>query len=257
MTNAKTPSGLSVELEQFAAMIASGASQTEALMAIWPNTRRWTDGGRRTKASARARQPLVAARIRELMAAGAEAARKTVEDLHSQLAMIAFADLRELTGIRVGACRHCWGEGHRYHRTPRQREEAHTAWLALPKAKRGKFDEQGGLGFDPRREPHPDCPECWGRGEVNPYVSDTRKLSKAGAAVFAGVEVLERGGIKVRTRDQDSAIDKLARMLGAYKADNTQPVDALGQLLRELSGTALGPRAPTAADADEAAAGDA
>lgn len=251
MTNAKTPAGLSVELEQFAAMIASGASQTEALMAIWPNTRRWTDGGRRTKASARARQPLVAARIRELMAAGAEVALKTVEDVHRRLALIAFADLRELTGVRVGACRHCWGEGHRYHRTPKQREEAYAAWQALPRAKRKKFDEAGGIGYDPRREPNPDCPECWGRGEADHYVADTRKLSKAGAAVFGGIEVLERGGIRVRTRDQDAAIDKLARIIGAYKADNQQPADALGQFLRELSGNVIGPRPPDAKQDDD------
>lgn len=236
MTHAKTPQGLKPAHEQFAALVASGVTQTEAFQVVFPHATKWSAESLRVNSSKLARRPLVALRIEELLAAGAAAAKKTVEDIHSQLARIAFADLRELTGIHRGACRYCWGEGHRYQRTPRERETAHRAWLALPAKKRGRFDEEGGVGFDPRRDPNPKCPECWGRGEPEAYVADTRKLSKDGVAVFGGIEVMDNGRLKVRTRDQDGALDRLGRVLGAYKKDNEQSPRAFGQLIRELGG---------------------
>ena len=58
------------------------------------------------------------------------------------------------------------GAGLRAQRTPEERRRAHREWLALLAAKRkGKrFDEEGGVGFDPRSLPNQDCPECHGRG---------------------------------------------------------------------------------------------
>jgi hypothetical protein len=37
----------------------------------------------------------------------------------------------------------------------------------------------GGPGWDPRRAPHPDCPECFGEGVERVHVNDTRQLSRA------------------------------------------------------------------------------
>jgi len=238
VTHAKTPGGLKPEHEQFAALVASGVTQVDAFAAVFPHASSWASNSVRVNASRLARRPLVALRIEELLAAGAAAAKKTVEDIHAQLARIAFADLRELAGIHRGACRYCWGDGHRYHRTPREREEAHKAWLALPaKSRRGRFDEQGGVGFDPRRMPNPDCPECWGRGKAEVLVADTRTLSKDGVAVYGGVELHDSGEIKrLRTRDHDAALERLARVMGAFKADNEQGPRAFGQLIRELGG---------------------
>jgi hypothetical protein len=39
------------------------------------------------------------------------------------------------------------------------------------------FDEQGGTGYDRRRAPAPDCPECNGEGEGEAFFKDSLKAS--------------------------------------------------------------------------------
>ena len=51
-----------------------------------------------------------------------------------------------------------------------------------------EFDEASGIGYDPRCDPHPDCPECFGEGVVKVFVKDTRDLSPMAERLYAGVE---------------------------------------------------------------------
>lgn len=148
------------------------------------------------------------------------------------------ADARELVQVKVGCCRHCWGEGHRYQRTVAEYNFDYSEWLA--KRDGGKkvseeFEEQGGIGFDTLRPPHPECPECGGDGYSRVALADTRKLSPAAAALYAGAEQTKHG-LKVHMHDKLAAMEKLFKHLGLYEKDNEQKTDPLTQLLMTIAG---------------------
>ncbi len=120
------------------------------------------------------------------------------------------ADANELTQVRRVCCRHCHGYGHQYQWT----EAEYTAAVntAIDTGKPAP-DGMGGFGYDMNAEPHPDCPECGGNGHEFLWVADTRKLKGPARRLFAGVQ-RTKDGIKVLTRDQDAALNNLARYLG-------------------------------------------
>lgn len=143
------------------------------------------------------------------------------------------ADSRELMEYRVGCCRYCWGFQHRYQRTDAKLDEDREKFetgkaLASEKtqAKMGEFQMMGGGGFDIRRSPNPDCPECGGEGTGRHVLKDTRHLSPQAAMLLAGVETTKEGGIKLRTHNQQVAHDQINRHLGIYndKVQLTLPV---------------------------------
>lgn len=133
------------------------------------------------------------------------------------------ADARELSEVRVGCCRFCWGKGFLWQRTAGEfaRDKAqHQAKLVLAdtakqRAKIGPFDEQGGAGFDKRRDPNPQCPDCAGEGVARTVFKDTSKLSPGAAALFAGVKETKEG-FEVKSHSRDAAQDKVFRHLGLY-----------------------------------------
>jgi phage terminase small subunit len=138
---------------------------------------------------------------------------------------IAFADPNELIEYRRSCCRYCWGKDHRWQETPSEqahRRDVHAteerAFKRDPKDNPdpGEFSERGGLGWDPRKDPHPDCPECFGEGQERPFAKDTRKLSPAGAALYSGVKIT-RDGMQVLMQDQGAALAKVAQHLGMLK----------------------------------------
>lgn len=147
------------------------------------------------------------------------------------------ADARELVQVKVGCCRHCWGEGHRYQRTLSEYNHDHAEWLekhASGKAQED-FEEQGGIGYDSLKPPHPECPECGGDGYSRVVLSDTRKLSPAAAALYAGAEQTKYG-LKVHMHDKLAAMEKLFKHLGLYEQDNKQKTDPLTELLHKIAG---------------------
>src|SRR5580692_7536248 len=89
-----------------------------------------------------------------------------------QWKQIAEADPREIVYTRLECCRHCYGENHCYQWTePEYREAVAIAQfhvcskkckpqcrLAIPPP------PAGGFGFDARRPPVEDCPQCKGEG---------------------------------------------------------------------------------------------
>jgi len=138
----------------------------------------------------------------------------------------AVADPRELSEHVIDACRFCWGEGNMYQRTAnemaadRERfEEKLNKLLDGDEKDReramqmGTFDEKGGIGFDPRKGPNPDCMECFGRGIGKTIFKDTRFLSESGVILYAGTKTT-KDGTQILTNSQDAARANVAKHFG-------------------------------------------
>lgn len=161
-------------------------------------------------------QALVSARQAELLAKNAATQEMVLERLTS----IATADPRELSELHRGCCRFCWGKDNLYQRTPKEMRDDQAAWTAAKAAlKRGKtiapFDDAGGVGYNPKNDPNPKCPECFGEGQVRVVFKDTRDLSPAARLLYAGVEQTQHG-LKVRTHCQKSALVDVGKHLGMF-----------------------------------------
>lgn len=125
---------------------------------------------------------------------------------------VADADSNELTQVRRCCCRFCHGVGHQYQWT--QNEFMAAVDRALKSE--GKLvppDGLGGFGYDENREPHPDCPECFGNGHERVHIADTRKLKGNAKALYAGVQ-RTKDGVKVLMRDKDAAVANISKYLG-------------------------------------------
>jgi hypothetical protein len=147
---------------------------------------------------------------------------ESADDVVKELLTIATADPRELVEFRRLCCRFCWGKDNRYQRTKGEMERDLAGYVAkcADLEERGKpmpppFDELGGIGFNPKKDPNPQCPECFGDGVGETFVHDTRKLSPAAARLFAGVKQTKEG-LEVKMLSQDGAIQNLGRHFGAF-----------------------------------------
>lgn len=139
----------------------------------------------------------------------------TAEEVVLEITRIAKADPRELFEYRRGACRYCHGAGHQYQRTPREVREALAFYATTPEGRKDPcnlaFAALGGVGFNPNKPPHPDCPECFGHGEGYEYIKDSRHVSAGAARLFAGLHKT-KDGLKIITRNQDKMIELSARL---------------------------------------------
>lgn len=169
--------------------------------------------------------PAIAARIEQVAAERRQRAMVESDDVVRALRDIAFTDLNELVELRRCCCRHCWGQGFGYQRTDgafRAAQMRHA--LEVKRAQESGadlvdgmpgFDLQGGPGFDASRDPHPECPECSGEGVVVPFLKDTRDLSEAARAAYAGLKVTKEG-IELKAHDRMRALEMLGRHLGIF-----------------------------------------
>ena len=130
---------------------------------------------------------------------------------------IATADPRELMAVYRDSCRHCYGIDHLYQWTPG--EYAAAVDKAMEKDK-PLPELLGGIGYRATLDPHPDCPECHGRGVETVVVTDTRKLTGKAAKLYAGAQQTKEG-VKALGRDQNAALMALGRYLGMF-TDKTQ-----------------------------------
>lgn len=191
----------------------------------------------------------------------ARAARVAIDadDVLKRMHAVATADARELTEIYHCCCRYCWGKDNRYQFTPRELASArskHTSDAAEAMAN-GKqlapFDEAGGIGFDPRRDPNQQCPECFGRGEEVVVFKDTRDLSPTARLLFAGVKTTQHG-MEIRTHDQMSMLVNVGKHLGMFekkvtvKGEITHRNRELSSILDDVDGSGTG--LPTDGSAD-------
>lgn len=150
----------------------------------------------------------------------------TADGVLRRLWTIATADPRELIAYRRRCCRYCYGLEHRYQSTPAELARDRAAWeVKQTKASKEVFDERGGTGFNARREPHPDCPECHGDGDADVFVRDTRHLSPAAVMLYAGVKAGKDGMIEVKLVDQQEALVNVARHLGLFDPDSSNGKD--------------------------------
>lgn len=162
-----------------------------------------------------------------VMAGQAERLRKlelTAEDVLRDVALGVTSDGSELSDHVLDCCRHCHGHLHRYQFTPAEYERALNAYLAADRAQKGgaqdplglQFDMRGGIGFDPRKPPVDDCPECFGRGVPAILFKDTRYLTEAGRRQYSGVKMTKHGP-EVLVRSRDKALEIAAKHTGVAK----------------------------------------
>ena len=162
-------------------------------------------------------KPEIASAINAAMKQRAGRAELKADDVIGRLRDVAFADPRELCGLHRYGCRYCWGDDHRYQFTEAeiQRAKAEHAKAQQANAEVGAFDAKGGVGFHGKRDPNPDCPECFGDGIEMPYVADTSKVSPEAARLFAGLKVT-KAGVEVLMHSQLDAAIQLGRHLGLF-----------------------------------------
>lgn len=127
---------------------------------------------------------------------------------------IANANPNELVQYRRDCCRHCYGVDHRYQWIDKDEFQAAVDSAKARKAKVLPSDA-GGFGFVATMEPNPKCPKCNGEGHGHMHVSDTRKLSPAALALFAGVKS-GKEGLQVLMQSQEQALINVARHLGMF-----------------------------------------
>lgn len=165
--------------------------------------------------------PEIAQAIEERKKDLAAAAGLSVEWVLRQWKEIAEADPAELIWMELRSCRHCHGINHQFQWTEFEYKNAVAAAAAhvcsakceQPCVKKIPPIPNGGFGYDPRRAPAADCPQCHGDGEEKIAVADTRRLKGSARRLYAGIKTTQHG-IEVKMRDQDAARDKIAQYLG-------------------------------------------
>lgn len=171
--------------------------------------------------------PDVSAAIDEALAERVAVVKAEANDVLRDLLDIATADPNDIVQFRRTCCRHCWGEAFGYQRTTGEMDrDSRLHWadqerLRKEADKEGKdftpaaFDRQGGDGYNANREPHPECPECFGEGVGQAHIVDTRTLRGAARRLYAGVKVT-KDGIEVKFRDQDKALELVGKHLALF-----------------------------------------
>lgn len=133
---------------------------------------------------------------------------------------IATADPNEIIHLRRVCCRHCYGIDYNYQW--RDEQEYQQAIAMVRKA--AKEDKRkpvmpsnaGGYGYNALVRPYSQCPYCWGEGHMEVHAEDTRLLSPKAKLLYAGVKQT-RDGFEIKMRDQDKAMENVARHLGMFK----------------------------------------
>jgi phage terminase small subunit len=168
---------------------------------------------------------MVQAALRELMADRVKRLEIDADEVVRAWESIATANPNELSQFRRLCCRHCWGEAFGYQYTPGEflkakiRHEEKRAELLSKSGGKSDIGDFAGLDGDwyqKHRDPNSECPECFGEGVGETFLQDTRKLSPAALAMYAGVKE-GREGIEILTSSREKARENLARSLGIFK----------------------------------------
>lgn len=163
----------------------------------------------------------VEAGLAEERRAALEGIEFTVKDALVALLEVASADPNELIGLRVGCCRYCHGDGHRYQWREREYLEA-VADVERRQARLKEGDDAiplpdpaGGFDYDHTRPPHDECPECRGEGVERIVARDTTKLSRGARMLYRGVK-RTNNGIEILLADQGKALENAIRIIGGF-----------------------------------------
>lgn len=163
--------------------------------------------------------PEIQQRIQKLMDARAKATGIEADAVIERFWSIATADPNELVEYRRTCCRYCYGANHDYQRSERELAAAREAWEQRAEKKADDVftlaGGDGGTGWDPRKDPNPACPECFGAGREDIHFKDTRKLSAGARMLYAGVKTT-KDGIEVKMQNQLDALVSVARHLKLF-----------------------------------------
>lgn len=181
--------------------------------------------------------PAVAARIAELRE---KAVVSVIGDKAAVLQEwwdIATADNNELSSHRRICCRYCYGKEHKFQWADKEEflratGEAMQQNAGMKKPKPLPVDE-GGYGYAKNASPHAFCPKCMGEGEGEAFFADTTKLKGKARKLYAGVEKT-RDGLKIKTRDQDKALEQFAKLAGMTVPQVVQLTGAGGGALASV-----------------------
>ena len=177
-----------------------------------------TEDHARQNASRLLKRPKVRERIAELVRTVHYQAKYGMAEMIRMFADMAEADPNELIGLRIGACRRCYGDGHRYqwdeveYLTELERVERHNLH-AKPAAQLALPDIAGGFGWDHTKSPLRSCPGCRGEGTERVVARDTSKLSPGARLLYGGVKQT-RNGLEVLIADRQKARESLMKLLG-------------------------------------------
>lgn len=152
----------------------------------------------------------------------------SAKEVLERLTRIARANPNELISHVVHCCRHCWGKEHLYQWTPEEFRSADLDYRRKRLAYEGKGeneiiskigyepDPSGGLDYDPKKKPNPDCPECAGLGETRVQALDSRALSPEALELFAGAKQTQHG-LEIQMHSKEKALDSLAKHHNLFK----------------------------------------
>lgn len=172
--------------------------------------------------------PQVKAQLQEYLDDAAYVSTLNVAWVLKQYMQIATADVNELIEVRRLCCRHCHGYGHAYQYIDETEWATHLAqtieWNEANERQRAEKRQParelptlaGGVGFWKTNPPHEKCPVCFGDGTLDTHAHSTRNLKGAAKLLYAGVKQTA-AGIEIKMRDQDGALDYLAKYLGIDK----------------------------------------
>lgn len=173
------------------------------------------------------RKPHIKEMLAKAMAARAARVEIRADEVLRSIHAAAFTDPNEIVEIRRGCCRHCYGVKFRYqYADEKELEEGREKFEATARGLVDAF-EHGGIGFDPRLDPNDECTQCGGEGGAYVHVKDTRNLSPAARALFAGAKQT-KDGIEVKLHDQMKSRELLMRHLGLLN-DKLEVTGNLGE----------------------------
>jgi len=162
--------------------------------------------------------PRVLKAIKEARAERSERTEIKADDVLRYWHDIATADPNEIIHLRRVCCRHCFGIDYQYQWRD-QEEYQQAVDIVVRNAQEGEApripSDSGGYGFNALAKPNNQCPYCWGEGHMEIHAEDTRLLSPKAKLLYAGVKQT-RDGFKIKFRDQDKAMENVARHLGMF-----------------------------------------
>ena len=175
----------------------------------------------RTQAADLLATPEVQAAVAKAMEERSERTGITQDKVLERWWAVATADARELTELHHVCCRYCWGFEHHYQWTPQglrtalddRQYQINACSDEAAKKKVRAIDQKGGTGYDPRKDPNPECPECFGAGVEHVVAKDTRDLSPAARLLYAGVKTTQHG-LEVKSHSQGDALVNVAKHIG-------------------------------------------
>ena len=155
----------------------------------------------------------------------------SADEVLEQMWRLATFDANQLSQYRRGCCRYCWGFGHQYQwRDAVEYEEKRLE--ALERKRREPLDD-GGYGYNHKREPNPHCPRCNGDGIGQPFFADTTKLPSDAARAYSGVK-LGKNGVEITAISRERMFEAVAKRLGLVDSEFTQRLQLIEIERRQL-----------------------